>query len=265
MSFSCHKHFISPYLLINFIFISIESQTLINPNVDESLLPFGSHAITGTFSGRCNRHEFNFNSVTFTLLNNCSYTVWPAAVPGGGRQLKSREAWILNVPSGTTGGRIWGRTNCSFDISGSGNCETGDCGGVLQCKAFGSPPNTLAEFALTQTNGMDFFDVSVVNGFNIPITFRPTSNGCSKGASCAADINGKCPAELRVAGGCNNPCTVFKTDLYCCSDSSMKCGPTNYSKFFKDRCPDAYSYPKDDATSTMTCPSGTNYDVVFCP
>jgi hypothetical protein len=29
--------------------------------------------------------------------------------------------------------------------------------------------------------------------------------------------------------------------------------------------PDAYSYPKDDATSIYTCPGGTNYQVIFCP
>ena len=29
--------------------------------------------------------------------------------------------------------------------------------------------------------------------------------------------------------------------------------------------PDAYSYAKDDQTSTFTCPAGTNYRVDFCP
>jgi hypothetical protein len=59
---------------------------------------------------------------------------------------------------------------------------------------------------------------------------------------------------------------VFKTDQYCCTGSAANnCGPTDYSKFFKGLCPDAYSYPKDDATSTYTCPGGTNYNVVFCP
>ncbi|CBI34735.3 unnamed protein product, partial [Vitis vinifera] len=42
-------------------------------------------------------------------------------------------------------------------------------------------------------------------------------------------------------------------------------GCSHYSRYFKTRCPDAYSYPKDDQTSTFTCPGGTNYDVIFCP
>ncbi|KAI7727046.1 hypothetical protein M8C21_007878 [Ambrosia artemisiifolia] len=95
------------------------------------------------------------------------------------------------------------------------------------------------------------------------MVFRPNSNGCTRGSSCTADINGQCPGELKAPGGCNNPCTVYKTDQYCCN--SGNCGPTDLSRFFKTRCPDAYSYPKDDPTSTVTCPGGTNYDVIFCP
>ncbi|PSS09557.1 Thaumatin-like protein, partial [Actinidia chinensis var. chinensis] len=110
---------------------------------------------------------------------------------------------------------------------------------------------------------LDFFDISLVDGFNVPMEFSPTSDGCTRGIKCTADINGQCPNELRAPGGCNNPCTVFKTDEYCCN--SGNCGPTGFSRFFKDRCPDAYSYPKDDQTSTFTCPGGTNYKVVFCP
>ncbi|BAF23608.2 Os08g0381600 [Oryza sativa Japonica Group] len=33
----------------------------------------------------------------------------------------------------------------------------------------------------------------------------------------------------------------------------------------KGLCPDAYSYAKDDQTSTFTCPAGTNHRVDFCP
>ncbi|KAK9147805.1 hypothetical protein Scep_006562 [Stephania cephalantha] len=91
--------------------------------------------------------------------------------------------------------------------------------------------------------------------------FSPTGGGC-RGIRCAADINGQCPGDLRAPGGCNNPCTVYKTDQYCCTGSaSNNCPPTDKSRFFKDRCPDAYSYPKDDQTSTFTCPGGTNYRV----
>lgn len=63
-------------------------------------------------------------------------------------------------------GRIWSRTNCNFDGNGRGKCQTRDCNGRLKCQGFGSPPNTLAEFALNQPNNLDFFDISLVDGFN---------------------------------------------------------------------------------------------------
>ncbi|KAG6740794.1 hypothetical protein POTOM_056263 [Populus tomentosa] len=202
------------------------------------------------------------NAATFEIRNQCPYTVWAAAVPGGGRRLDRGQSWTITANAGTTQARIWGRTKCNFDGAGRGTCETGDCNGLLQCQAFGKPPNTLAEYALNQFNNLDFFDISLVDGFNVPMDFSPVSGNC-RGIRCAADINGQCPNQLRASGGCNNPCTVFKTDQYCCN--SGNCGPTEYSRFFKQRCPDAYSYPKDDQTSTFTCPGGTNYRVVFCP
>ncbi|KAF5753856.1 putative Thaumatin family [Helianthus annuus] len=173
------------------------------------------------------------------------------------------QTWSLTVAAGIVGARIWPRTGCNFDGSGHRRCQTGDCNGLLQCQGYGTPPNTLAEYALNQFNNLDFFDISLVDGFNVPMVFRPNSNGCTRGISCTADINGQCHAELRALGECNNPCTVYKTDQYCCNFGN--CGPTDLSRFFKTRCPDAYSYPKDDQTSTFTCPGGTNYDVILCP
>ncbi|KAJ7944885.1 Thaumatin [Quillaja saponaria] len=202
-------------------------------------------------------------AANFEIRNDCPYTVWAAASPGGGRRLERGQTWNLWVAPGTAMARIWGRTNCNFDGSGRGRCQTGDCTGGLECKGWGVPPNTLAEYALNQYGNLDFYDISLVDGFNIPMDFYPLAN-CHK-IRCTADINGQCPGELRAAGGCNNPCTVFKTNEFCCTNGQGSCGPTNLSRFFKQRCPDAYSYPQDDPSSTFTCPAGSNYRVVFCP
>ncbi|XP_034701755.1 thaumatin-like protein 1 [Vitis riparia] len=204
------------------------------------------------------------HAATFDILNKCTYTVWAAASPGGGRRLDSGQSWTITVKPGTTNARIWGRTSCTFDANGRGKCKTGDCNGLLNCQGYGSPPNTLAEFALNQPNNLDYIDISLVDGFNIPMGFSPTTSAC-RGIQCSANINGQCPSELKAPDGCNNPCTVFKTNNYCCTNGPGSCGPTTYSKFFKDRCPDAYSYPQDDKTSLFTCPSGVNYKVTFCP
>ncbi|CAI9274794.1 unnamed protein product [Lactuca saligna] len=202
------------------------------------------------------------NAANFNIHNNCPFTVWAGATPGGGRQLNFGESWSLDVAPGTSTARIWPRTNCNFDGSGRGSCQTGDCNGLLQCQAFGKTPNTVAEYALNQYMNFDYFDVSVIDGFNLPMEFSPTSGGCTSSSRCIADINGQCPDVLRTPGGCNNPCTVFKNQKYCCYTED--CGPTEYSRFFKDRCPDFLSY-KNDRTGTFSCPGGTNYRVVFCP
>ncbi|PKI48990.1 hypothetical protein CRG98_030577 [Punica granatum] len=159
----------------------------------------------------------SIDGATFNIKKNCPYTVWAAAVPGGSKWLDRGQSWDLNVPAGMKQARIWARTKYQFDASGKGKCQMGDYGGLLQCKAFGQPPNTLAD---------------------------PTCNGCTRGIKCTANINGQCPSQLSAPGGCNNPCTVLKTDQYCCN--SGRCAATDFSRFFKSQCPDAYSYLKDD-------------------
>ncbi|KAI4998734.1 hypothetical protein ZWY2020_054076 [Hordeum vulgare] len=78
------------------------------------------------------------------------------------------------------------------------------------------------------------------------MSFLPTPGSlrCPKGGPrCLTMIMPQCPVELRTTGGCNND----------------NCGAIDYSRFFKGQCSDAYNYPKDDATSTYTYPSDTNY------
>ncbi|XP_057997710.1 pathogenesis-related protein R major form-like [Hevea brasiliensis] len=109
------------------------------------------------------------DAATFDITNKCPYTVWGAASPGGGKELKTGETWTISANPGTTQARIWARTNCQFDASGKGKCETGDCNGLLVCQGYGAAPNTLAEYALDQFEHQDFIDISVIDGFNVPI------------------------------------------------------------------------------------------------
>ncbi|TQD91332.1 hypothetical protein C1H46_023083 [Malus baccata] len=142
---------------------------------------------------------------------------------------------------------ICGRTGCNFDKNGNGSCETGSCGSTLQCVASGKPPATLAEFT---SAALDFYDVSLVDGFNLPLVVTPLN---------AVKANGN-----KV--GCRSACDVFDTDEYCCRGrygNAAVCKPTYYSKKFKEACPTAYSYAYDDPSSIFTC-SGTDYVVAFC-
>ncbi|KAL5725213.1 hypothetical protein ACHQM5_008381 [Ranunculus cassubicifolius] len=209
----------------------------------------------------------------FTIINNCKDTVWPGITPGdyfdgGGFSLIPGQSKIFTAPLSWTG-RIWGRTGCSFNKSGQGKCQTGNCGPSLKCSASAKPPATLAEFTLAT---LDFYDVSLVDGFNIPMSIKPIhgKGNCST-ASCDSDLRVNCPSKLAVkASGktvaCRSACQVFNTDKYCCRGkygNPFTCHPTHYSKKFKSACPTSFTYPYDDPASIFTC-SSTDYVITFC-
>lgn len=65
-------------------------------------------------------------------------------------------------------GRFWARTYCDPN---SNTCVTGDCGAQLECNgAGGNPPVTLAEITLQGDGGNDFYDISLVDGYNVGVT-----------------------------------------------------------------------------------------------
>ncbi|KAK7376107.1 hypothetical protein VNO78_34959 [Psophocarpus tetragonolobus] len=222
------------------------------------------------------------NSATFIVVNKCSYPVWPGILSGAGTPqlattgfgLQPGESNAVAVPAGWSG-RLWGRTLCSTDSAGKFSCVTGDCGSAaVECSGGGAePPATLAEFTLKGAGELDFYDVSVVDGYNLPMLVEARGGNCSA-TGCAADLNGGCPAELRVkraASGegvaCKSACEAFGDPRYCCSGpyaNPQTCKPSSYSQLFKSACPRAYSYAYDDATSTFTC-SSEDYRITFCP
>ncbi|KAF6168520.1 hypothetical protein GIB67_015067 [Kingdonia uniflora] len=64
----------------------------------------------------------------------------------------------------------------------------------------GNPHVSFAEFTLGGFVGNDFYDVSLADGFNLPVFIAPHSLlGCNS-TSCPADINSLCLAELSVKG-----------------------------------------------------------------
>ncbi|KAL6329274.1 hypothetical protein AAG906_015472 [Vitis piasezkii] len=156
-------------------------------------------------------------ATTFTIVNDCNETVWPGIItPGQSAIFTAADVW---------GGRIWGRTGCSFDKNGSGKCQTGACGTTLNCTSPGKPPASIAEFNL---GDIDYYDVSLA----------------------------KCPSELALK-------TDGKI-IACAYGNPISCVATNYSRSFKQACPVAYSYAFDDPTSILTC-NAPEYIVTFCP
>ncbi|XP_045187765.1 uncharacterized protein LOC123545507 [Mercenaria mercenaria] len=224
--------------------------------------------------GACAAHQLH-------ITNRCSHTVWVGilgnSIPdGGGYELRAGASRTTNVPNNWSG-RVWGRTGCH-----GSRCETGDCGGGrIQCNgAGGEPPVTLAEITFGYR---DFYDVSLVDGYNLQMSMRPRSgyksgsghNYCSR-AGCNTDLNRNCPSELAIHGtggvvACKSACLAFNLDEYCCRGEHrlpQTCPPFHYSQIFKAACPEAYSYAYDDQASTFTCSGtssdSTSYDIVFC-
>jgi len=252
----------------------------------------GTEDVVFTFKNRCSqdlwmgaqgmsdsRPTFVFNGINFHSPNNGGWFL-----PAGGEN-------SVSVPFDFMAGRFWARTNCKGTVDQDFHCETGDCGPWIECSngqvpRGGAPPVSLAEFTLNQ-NTQDYFDISLVDGFNLPMTIHvvtydnsqpnPDEYWCNS-PECLFDINSVCPPELSMYGpsgdvvACYSACMKFNTDEYCCRDPC--CGqpdtctadkwPVDYPhQIFEAHCPQAYSYAYDDNTSTFFC-RNTNYDIIFC-
>jgi hypothetical protein len=222
---------------------------------------------------------------TVTLIARTRETIWPAAWPGS---VSGRTGWTLSPGSAVSitvpdrwNARLWGRTGCRFDVGGRGHCETGDCGGLYQCRGWGQIPATLAEYDMDSYRHLDFYDVSMVDGSNLPMYItiahgktrnRISARGCEQGHGCTSTV--KCPVALQVRRGrrlvaCISPCARFQTDRYCCRGryakgcSPAKTWPIDYARVFKRAEPYAYSWSGDDATSVFTCAGECDYRITF--
>ncbi|KAJ3546293.1 hypothetical protein NMY22_g2115 [Coprinellus aureogranulatus] len=233
---------------------------------------------------------------TFTVYNNCPFTIWPAiftdlnvgsAVPDhpNGWEAPTFSNVSFVVPNTWRAGRIWGRRNCDFNKPGSQSCLTGSCNGGLFCdkvSGTGAPPVTLAEFTFDGTN--DHYDVSLVDGYNLPMRISPTA-GCPV-AECAKDLGPDCPAPLKgpfdssgFPVGCRSACTANidgnpADSRNCCSgrhNNPATCPSSGvaFYDYFKSNCPKTYAYAYDESsgTSLFHCPAGiqANYTITFCP
>ncbi|CAM9205107.1 unnamed protein product [Phaeothamnion confervicola] len=208
----------------------------------------------------------------------------------GGFGLPLNTTITLTVPDKWSG-RLWGRTGCKPDASGGIQCETGACGSRMACDGLsGGTPATLAEitFDAGAQGNLDFYDISLVDGYNLPISMTPLAGtyvppaagatyDCAR-AGCSTDLIPTCPNELKFFGrdgktvvGCRSACDVFNADQYCCRNAygtPATCDPSSYSLKFKKACPRAYSYAYDDPSSTFTCrgqsEGRTGYVITFC-
>ncbi|KAJ6525142.1 Osmotin thaumatin-like protein [Mycena capillaripes] len=232
---------------------------------------------------------------SITVFNACPFTIWPAYFTSGGPRPSQTTGWAaasftkvtFTVDEGWFG-RIWARRNCDFSKgTGPNTCLDGGCLGGLVCDVnagTGVPPASLAEFNF-QGPVSDFYDISFVDGYNLPVRIDNT-RGCPTPA-CAVDLGPNCPASQKgpfdASGfpvGCSSACNIDALNgragdsPNCCSGSHNtpetcpSSGVTNY-EYFKKACPNAYAYAYDESSESAlwTCPtpSHADYTITFCP
>lgn len=191
------------------------------------------------------------HGVTITVKNSCSSALTLHKLDNAGSsgntpssaQVGAGSSHEFQV-SADWSGRVWG-------------CEGGDCPSAV----------SLAEFLFSGYGGKDFYDISFVDGFNLPLSITPEGgSGECKSPTCASLPT--CPDKLKAAdGSCKSACAAFGTPEYCCTgeyNSPEKCKASQFADAFKKSCQDAYSFAYDDETSTFGC-TATKYTVTFCP
>jgi len=176
------------------------------------------------------------NAVTFHYVNQCGYNVHPQTAGGesnSGQNVQTLAPGASGTQElpGNFNGRIWGTTD-----------------------SYSAGPNTLAEFNFG--NGA-YYDISLVDGFNIPMVLTPsgTSPNCIA-PNAAVDFNAICPDGMKVVEGgqtvaCKSGCQAFGV-----------CGQSQYSEFFKSQAPNVYTWWNDNP-GTFFCDTDT-FTIQFC-
>eukprot|EP01083_Nonionella_stella_P104057 297821_1 len=207
----------------------------------------------------------------FRIENQCKFPIWVGFNAKSwitnefdGNQIPNDGGWYMHANQQKTvtipnlqSGAIWARTNCGNDTEYNDQftpftCDTGQCWtpfneygangkccgldkqtGKYMCAGPGSP-TSLAEFSLSNdSNQNDFYDVSLVDGYNIPLLFKPIpgsyvkeetidhvkvgENACGNAAINTFDARHKCPYPMKHYGTANKEKESFdfKSLIYC--------------------------------------------------
>jgi len=206
---------------------------------------------------------------TIRVANNCAFPVWPATVgstdlpPPQMKKVRAGESYSWKADPFWSGS-IWGRTGCVFNSQGIGGCDSGDCGGNLQCKDESHiMAITKAEFELLGGIAKpDTYSVTLEKGYNLPMLVDPSyaANNISSSRpcdsmECTANANAVCPKNLQekkkgsVVTACNGH-----------YDGYLPSSPA-FSKAFQKACPRAFPF----RSGTICPPSTASYTLTFCP
>ncbi|EWC44458.1 hypothetical protein DRE_06826 [Drechslerella stenobrocha 248] len=106
---------------------------------------------------------------TISVVNNCSFPVYPAILTTNGTgpyttgfyldSKERRDIWV----GWDWSGRLWAH-----------------CGPAIKCQLSGLAPTTLAEFTITGWQQQTFYDISLVDGYDLDMKITPSHDSPDK-------------------------------------------------------------------------------------
>ncbi|XP_060670776.1 thaumatin-like protein 1 [Ziziphus jujuba] len=209
------------------------------------------------------------HSKELIIRNQCDDPVWPVAKSNsdgtpwllptttGGFVLQPGQSNTMYVPPSWSGS-LWGRTQCNIEDSGAFHCLTGDCGSYkVGCGSKSDllkPASTsIASFTLNATDGMDYYEVSFKNGYNLPLMVAPVDRGrvvddehhCTT-AGCAVNL-------ISFKNGYNLPLMVAPVDRGRVVDDEHHCTTAGCAVNLISSCPPELRYSDESLGCKSAC------------
>jgi len=155
--------------------------------------------------------------------------------------LSRGQSKTFQMPIGNDKPRVWAHTGCNS----GGGCDTTE--GYV----------SLAEMHWDARDGKTWYDISMVDGYNLPITMEPfknTGGNCPK-VRCNFNLN-NCPADGKINKN---------GKLVACKNTNRDNPNSNYATSMRRACgTDAYSWSGDNL-ATKSCLAGNQGLIVtFC-
>jgi len=123
----------------------------------------------------------------------------------------------------------------------------------------GAEHHTLAEFTFnTDFNDFDWYNISHVDAFNLPMQIAPLARPKCEALTCAVDLVPDCPEVGRYEDS--------NGDLVACVSPDRNNAMSPVAEYFQ-QCDDAYAWSGDDQSkpSPVRACAGEDFQIGFCP
>ncbi|HYQ29819.1 MAG TPA: thaumatin family protein [Polyangiaceae bacterium] len=125
----------------------------------------------------------------------------------------------------------------------------------------GAEHHSLAEFTFnTDFNDFDWYNISYVDAFNLPLQIEPLARPKCAVLSCPSDLLPGCPSVGRLLDS--------RGDLLACVSPDRNDALSPVARYFES-CDDAYAWSGDDQKGDDPSPvracAGEDWQITFCP